>query len=388
MAHYNTVFNQMLNLLPRHQFETSVSRYQGDYYTKHFTSWNQLLVNLYAQSSGKDSLRDIETGLKVQQNNWYHLGLKNVARSTISYANNKRDYHIYEDTFYQTLNKCKDVTPKHRFKFKNPLYTLDVTVIDLCLSLFAWAKFRKTKGALKLHTLLSHRGSIPSFLVITDAQQHDIKVAKNLFLPICSDSILIIDKAYIDFEWLWDLSNRGIYFVTRAKDNIKYRVIGQQEVNKNKGLLSDEEVLLVGYYSSKKYPGKLRLVTYYDKGRNKTYKFLTNNFSLAAYTITQIYKARWEIEIFFKWIKQHLKIKTFLGTSKNAVLSQIWIAMVYYLLLAYIKYQSKYKNSLLYFTRVIKESLFRRLDIIDLLNLSLFKLQKLKEPSYQMTLFY
>jgi len=387
MAHYNTVFNQLLNMLPRHRFESSVSEYQGDYYTKHFTSWNQLLVNLYAQASSKDSLRDIETGLKVQQNNWYHLGLKSAARSTISYANGRRDYRIYEDTFYQTLDKCKDVTPKHRFKFKNPLYTLDATVIDLCLSLFPWAKFRKQKGGLKLHFLLDYRGQIPSFLVITDAKQHEMKIARSLSLPLSWDSILIVDKAYIDFKWLWGLHNKGIYFVSRAKSNIKYRVIGQLPANKKKGIISDEEIELTGYYSKQKYPGKLRLTTYYDKETKKTYKFLTNNFKLAAYTITQIYKARWDIELFFKWIKQNLKIKTFLGTSKNAVLTQIWTAMTYYLLLAYIKYQSKYKNSLLYFTRIIRESLFRRLDIIDLLNLSLIKLQKLKEPSYQLALF-
>lgn len=387
MAYNNTVFNQLLNMLPRHKFETSVSKYQGDYYTKHFTSWNQLLVNLYAQASGKDSLRDIETGLKSQQNHWYHLGLYNVARSTISYANNKRDYRIYEDTFYQSLSKCKNVTPKHRFKFKNPLYTLDSTVIDLCLSLFPWAKFRKTKGGLKLHFLLDHKGQIPSFLVMTDAKQHDIKVARSLALPLVLDSILVLDKAYIDFQWLFSLYNQGVYFVTKAKDNIQYRVIGQLPINTNKGLISDEEIELIGYYSQQKYSEPLRLITYYDSATNKIHTFLTNNFKLAASTITQIYKARWDIELFFKWIKQHLKIKTFLGTSKNAVLTQIWTAMIYYLVLAYIKYQSKYKNSLLYFTRVIKESLFRRLDIIDLLNLSLCKLQKLREPTYQLSLF-
>ena len=387
MAHYNTVFNQLLNMLSRHRFENSVSQYQGDYYTKHFTSWNQLLVNLYAQASGKDSLRDVETGLRVQQNNWYHLGLKSAARSTISYANGKRDYRIYEDTFYQTLDKCKDVTPKHRFKFKNPLYSLDATVIDLCLSLFPWAKFRKQKGGLKLHFLLDYKGQIPSFLVVTDAKQHELKVARSLSLPLTLDSILIIDKAYIDFKWLWGLHNQSVYFVSRAKKNMQYRVIGQLPTNKKKGIISDEEIKLIGPKTSKRYPEKLRLVTYYDEEKEKIYSFLTNNFKLAASTIAQIYKARWDIELFFKWIKQNLKIKTFLGTSKNAVLTQIWTAMIYYLLLAYIKYQAKYKNSLLYFTRVLKESLFRRLDIIDLLNLSLFKLQKLKEPSYQMALF-
>ena len=196
MRYYTTVFRQILNMLPRYKFEGLASEYEINRYVKHFTAWCQFLVNLYAQASDKKSLRDIEIGLRTQQNHWYHLGLRNVARSTISYANGRRNYRVYENTFYHLLERCKDVTPKHKFKFKNPLYTLDTTVIDLCLSLFPWAKFRKTKGALKLHTLLDHRGTIPSFLVITDAAQHDVKVAKELHLPISSDSILIVDKAY------------------------------------------------------------------------------------------------------------------------------------------------------------------------------------------------
>ena len=387
MKYINTIFNQMLNMLPRYEFEKEVDKEQANRYTKHFTAWNQMLVNLYAQITGKKSLRDIETGLKMQKNSWYHLGLVNAVRSTISYANKKRSYRIAQNAFYHLLKKCKDITPKHKFRFKNPLHILDSTTIDLCLSVFPWAKFRKRKGALKIHTLLDHRGTIPSFMVITDAKQHDVKVAKNLFLPVSLDSIIVIDKAYIDFKWLYTLRKRRVYFVSRAKRDMRYEVIGQQEVNSNKGVLADEEIILTGYYSSRKYPEKLRLVTYYDKKTDKTYKFLTNNFNLAAYTISQIYKARWEIELFFKWIKQNLKIKTFLGTSKNAVLTQIWTAMIYYLLLAYIKYQTKYKHSLLYLTRVIKECLFKRADIIDLLNLSLKKVGRLRDPCYSLTLF-
>jgi len=387
MKYINTIFNQLLNMLPRYQFEQDVARKQANRYTKHFTAWNQLLVNLYAQASGKKSLRDIETGLKMHQEAWYHLGLKNAVRSTISYANSKRPYQIVENTFYNLLEKCRDVTPKHKFRFKNPLYILDASGIELCLSLFPWAKFRKRKGALKLHTLLEYKGTIPSFLVVTDAKQHDVKVAKNLFLPISLDSIIVMDRGYIDFQWLYSLTQGSIYFVTRAKENINYMVIGQQEVNRDKGLISDEEIILVGQLTQQKYPEKLRLVTYYDREQNKTYQFLTNNFHLSAYTIAQIYKARWEIELFFKWIKQNLKIKTFLGTSKNAVLTQVWTAMIYYLLLSYIKYQTKYKHPLLHLTRVIKECLFRRADIIDLLNLSLKKVGRLRDPCCEMSLF-
>jgi len=387
MKYNNTIFNQLLKMLPRDKFEQDVLREQANRYTKHFTAWNQLLVNLYAQVSGKKSLRDIETGLKMQQNSWYHMGLTNAVRSTISYANGKRPYQIAENTFYHLLKQCKDYAPKHKFRFKNPLYTLDATVIDLCLSMFPWAKFRKRKGALKIHTLLDHQGTIPSFMVVTDAKQHEVKVAQNIFLPVSLDSIITIDKAYVDFQWLYSLKRQGIYFVTRAKENMNYRVVGQQEVNSSKGLLADEEIMLTGFYTGQKYPEKLRLVKYYDREHDKTYEFLTNNFHLSAYTIAQIYKARWQVEIFFKWIKQNLKIKTFLGTSKNAVLTQIWTAMIYYLLLAYIKYQTKYKHSLLHLTRVIKECLFKRADIIDLLNLSLEKVQRLRDPCCEMSLF-
>lgn len=377
----------MLNLLPKDRFEVNADKYQANRYTKHFTAWGQLVVNLYAQASNKKSLRDTETGFRVHQGCWYHLGLENVARSTISYANANRNSALYEDTFYDLLGRCRDVTPKHRFKFKNPLAALDATVIDLCLSMYPWAKFRKTKGALKIHSLLDYRGTIPSFLVITDAKQHEVKVAKESSLPLSSDSILAVDKAYIDFQWLYGLFTRGVYFVTRAKDNMKYQVVGQHKEIKNKAVLSDEIIRLVGPLTSKKYPEDLRLVTYYDEKENKILEFITNNFHLAAATIAAIYKARWEIEIFFRWIKQNLKIKTFLGTSRNAVLTQIWTAMIYYLLLAYIKYQTKYGYTLLYFTRVIREALFKRTDIIDLLNLSPGRLQKLREPCYQATLF-
>ena len=387
MKYISTIFNQMLNMLPRYEFDQEVAKEQANRYTKHFTAWNQLLVNLYAQITGKKSLRDIETGLKMQQNAWYHLGLVNAVRSTISYANNKRSYRIAENAFYHLLKKCRDITPQHKFRFKNPLAVLDVTVIDLCLSVFPWAKFRKRKGALKLHTLLDLRGTIPSFLVVTDAKQHDVKVARNIFLPLSLDSILVVDKAYIDFGWLYGLKQQTAYFVTRAKKNLQYQVIGQHQVNTRQGVIKDEEIVLMGFYTQQGYPEKLRLVTYYDKEHKKTYQFLTNQFTLSAYTISQIYKARWEIELFFKWIKQNLKIKTFLGTTKNAVLTQIWTAMIYYLLLSYIKYQTKYRYSLLYLTRVIKECLFKRADIIDLLNLSLKKVGRLPAPCYELSLF-
>lgn len=387
MSHHNTIYNQILHLIPRHQFESLVKRYKGDHYVKYYTCWQQFITLLYAQIKAKDSLRDIETSLKAQSSRWYHIGLKDIKRSTLSDANNQRDYRIYEDFFYSLLDRCKSITPKHKFRFKNPLYTLDATVIELCLSLFPWAKFRKKKGALKLHYLYEHSGSIPSFIVITDAKQHEIKVAKEQDLPIVSDSIISVDRAYIDYKWLYSLKKSRISFVTRAKSNMKYKVIGQHKVDKTKGLVFDKDVMLTGFYQRRYYPEKLRLIGFKDLETKKKLIFLTNNFTLSAYTITQIYKARWQIELFFKWIKQNLKIKSFLGTSKNAVLTQIWVAMCYYLLLSYIKYQTKYSYSLLELSWMFSETVFERISLIDLLSCNHYNIYKVRAPDLQMTLF-
>ncbi len=387
MSHANTIYNQILQLIPRHQFETRVGHYHADRYVKYFNCWQQFLTLLYAQIRSKDSLRDIETSLKSQSTRWYHIGLKDIKRSTLSDANNRRDYRVYEDFFYTLLDRCKTITPKHRFRFKNPLYTLDATVIDLCLSLFPWAKFRKKKGALKLHYLYDHSGSIPSFIVATDAKQHEVKVAKETTLPLVPDSILSVDRAYIDYKWLYSLTKSKVYFVTRAKKNMRYKIIGQHDVSTKKGVLFDYTVRLTGYYQKKFYPEPLRLVGFYDTETKKELIFVTNNFSLAAYTITQIFKARWQIEIFFKWIKQNLKIKSFLGTSKNAVLTQIWVAMCYYLLLTYIKYQTKYAYTLLELSRMIAETVFDRISFIDLLSCSSYNYKRARDPVLQLSLF-
>lgn len=382
MAHYTTIMNELLNLIPRHRFETIVKNNSGNRYVKRFDCWNQFTVLLYAQSSGKDSLRDIEQAFKVNSERLYHLGLPAIKRSTLADANTTRDCRIFENLFYRLLERCKDVTPKHKFKFKNPLYTLDATVIDLCLAAFPWAKFRTTKGALKLHYQFDHSGSIPSLLVVTDAKHHEVQVAQKNF-TLLSDSIYCFDKGYLDFGWFRRIKEAKSSFVTRAKDNLNYEVIGQHNEPNKKGVLSDEIISLCGYYQSKDYPDKLRLIRYYDKETDKALVFLTNNFTLCGLTIAQIYKARWQIEIFFKWIKHNLKIKTFLGTSKNAVLTQIWVAMCYYLMLAYIKYQTRYKYSLFYLHRVIRETLLSRFTLIDLLHASERILPKLKHEEFQ-----
>jgi len=275
-------------------------------------------------------------------------------------------YQVYEKLFYALLSKCqlKEYQTK-QFKFKNPLYALDSSTIDLSLSVFEWAKFRRTKGGLKLHSLLDVRSQIPTFNVITEAREADVKVAQRTDFPLSPDSIITFDRAYIDFSLFQAYEKKNVFFVTRAKDNLRFQFLGQQDIPNKKGLQFDHIVQIQNPTQRQKYPGKLRLIGFYDFNNNKTYQFLTNNFKLAASSIAEIYISRWQIELFFKWIKQNLKIKTFLGASKNAVLSQIWVAMIYILLLAYIKFQTKFPASLLTLSRKLQESLFFRLHLID-----------------------
>jgi hypothetical protein len=386
MRKVGTIFSELLKLYPRYCFEKAVERYRGDRYVKTFDCWQQFITILYSQIKQKDSLRDIESGLITQSARWYHLGLRSVHRSTLSDANNKRDYRMFEESFYHLLARCKDLTPKHRFRFKNPLYTIDATTIDLCLSVFPWAKFRKTKGAIKMHCLYDHSGALPTFMVVTDGKKHDVRVVKEKSFPMLPDSIVSMDKAYIDYKWLYSLGNNGIWFVTRAKTNINYVVTGQHPVA-GKGVRSDQRIRLNGPRTSKYYPKELRLIEFYDEEKKKSLIFLTNNFKFAATTIASIYKSRWQIELFFKWIKQNLKIKSFLGTSKNAVLTQIWVAMSYYLLLTYIKYQTRYAQTLLNLSRVIRETLFDRKALVDILTLKPERLRAVPDEPLQGTLF-
>jgi len=381
-----TIFSEVLKLVPRYHFDKAVETHGAERYVKSFSTWSHFIAMLYSQMTGKDSLRDIETGLQTQSSRWYHLGFSGIHRSTLADANARRDYRVFEDTFYKLLDRCRDLTPKHRFRFKNPLYSIDATTIDLCLSMFQWAKFRTTKGAIKMHCLYDHSGALPTFITVSDGKKHDVRAVKENDFPLTPDSIVSIDKAYVDFKWLKSLQDQGIWFVTRAKRNIDCAVVGQHEP-KGKGILSDERIAMQGPLTKTHYPEELRLIRFRDEERNKTLVFLTNNFKLAAITIAQIYKSRWQIELFFKWIKQNLKIKSFLGTSKNAVLTQVWVAMSYYLLLSYIKYQTKYGNSLLQLSRVIRETLFERRNLIDILTLNPDRLLVMRDQSTQGSLF-
>jgi hypothetical protein len=320
---------------------------------------------------------------------WYHLGLESVARSTLSDANNNRSADIFKDVFYEFLHKCQSLAPGHGFKFKNPLYTMDSTLIKLCLSLFPWAEYRTRKGAMKLHTLLDHKGCLPSFITITQGRCHDLRVVQDEsygFPQLLPDSILTIDRAYLDFIWLYALTLQCIYFVIRAKRNLKYEVVGQHTRPKNKAVVSDQIIRLTDKETKKDYPKYLRLVTYYDQEKKQEFAFITNNFKLAAATIAELYKRRWQIELFFKWIKQNLKIKTFLGASENAVMTQVWMAMIYYLLLAFIKFQTKYSWSMHELVRIFGEVLLENVDIIEVLKLKFDNLKLLKPDPYQMAL--
>lgn len=391
MSSRNTVFSQLLQLICRYRFQKCVNEREGDKYTKTLTCWQQFIVLLFAQAKGLTSLRDIVVSLKSHHRKWYHLGLTTVARSTLSDANSIRDAAIFEDVFYALLEKCRELSPRHRFKFKNPLYSFDSTLIDVCLSLYPWATYRKKKGAFKLHTLLDHSGYLPSFLVMTDGKTHDINVVKDSsfdFPDLAPDSIILVDRAYIDYTWLYSLTRRKLFFVTKVKRNMQYTVLGQQDAPKNKGIISDCHIRLTGQQSRENYPKPLRLVTYADRETGKVHTFLTNNYKLAARTIADLYKSRWRIETFFKWIKQNLKIKSFLGTSKNAVMTQIWIAMIYYLLLVFIKFQTKCRHSLHELTRITSEILLDYVNILEILTITFdtYKAVKRKKPQLQLAL--
>jgi Transposase DDE domain/Domain of unknown function (DUF4372) len=372
-AHTTTIFNQLLDFVPKDRFNRFVGQHKADRYVKSLTTWNQFVALLYAQATGKDSLREIETGFSAHQNLWYHLGVASVARSTLSYANSRRDWRIFHDLFGEILGRCRDVTPhRNKFAFDNPLYALDATVISLCLSTFNWATYRKTKGALKLHMLLDVRTAIPEIIVMTEGKISDITAGKRLNLSMLEKgSILVFDRGYIDYGWWHELKKQDLFFVSRSKTTSAITVLGQHRPpDTATGILKDDRVFIGEHSGYEAYPEAVRCVAYHDTERGETFTYLTNNFELSASDIALIYKNRWQVELFFKWIKQHLKIKTFLGTSKNAVLTQIWVAMIYYLLLAYIKFQTKYAKSLLELTRIVRETLLIRRHLVDILALT------------------
>jgi hypothetical protein len=361
MAHYNTVFHQMLNILPRHQFQNAVNRHQGDHRVRKLRCWDQFVHLLYAQLSGRESMRDLVSGIRCFGSKLYHLGARVAQRSTLSDANNNRTHEIYQDIFSSLSSRVASLAPKYKLKLPRKLYILDSTFIELCLSVFPWARFRKAKGAVKIHTLLQADGPLPRFVVVSDGKKHDAPVAKQMVFP--ERSFLVFDKGYHDFSFYNDLNNNKITFVTRLKSNAKYRVLKRRAVACSTGVTSDHEIEFTGFYTHRKYPRKLRRIRYRDPESEKAYIYLTNNFKLSAKKIADIYKARWEIELFFKCIKQNLKIKKFFGTTPNAVFTQIWIAMIAYLLASFHKFMLKLTYSIQSIFRLLRSQLFEKRDL-------------------------
>lgn len=365
MAHHNTVFSQLLKFIPRHEFETLANRHHSGRSFRTASRWSQFVTMAMAQLAGRSSLRDIVDNISAQAHRLYHLGSAKLSRSNLSRINDGKPYALYEALFGKLLGRCQGVVPGHAFRFKNPLYSLDASTIDLCLSVFPWADFRTTKGAIKLHVGLNHAGYLPEFVTVTEGNKHDVTVGRTLEFP--KGSIVAADKGYNDYDWYNQLTEKGIFFVTRLKTNAKYRTICCRPVLKNKGLICDQTIQFTGVQTARKCPVPLRRIVYRDAETGKRYVFLTNNFKLSAKTIADIYKARWQVELFFKWIKQNLKIKSFVGTSKNAVMTQIWIALCVYLLLAFLKFQSGLQKSTQQILRILQLNLFEKRDLMALL---------------------
>ena len=369
MSNYRTVFSQLLDLVPRYRFQTYVDKYEGDKRSRKLDCWSQFCALFYSQVRQRDSLRGIAEGLETQSTQLYHIGMNPIKRSTFSDANNKRSYQIYEDTFNFLLKKCQKLS-RGVFKFTNPIRSMDATVIDLCYSIYPWAKYRTRKGGIKIHVEMSHQPYLPEAVVVTDGKTHEINIAKAT--KIKPDSIYVFDRAYIDFDWLNSINTQGAKFVVRAKKDMRYLVTGQHDIKADSNVISDEDISVPwrrSQYPSKspKYRHPLRLVTYVDPSTEKVYRFLTNIEDFKPDTIALIYKQRWQIELFFKWIKQNLKLKSFIGASKNAVLTQIFVAMITYLIIWYMKHQTQYEKSLLSLSRIINETFFQKISLIDLL---------------------
>jgi len=332
------VFAQIMDFLPLYEFRKCVNRYRGNYRVKSFSCLDQLLCMAFAQLTYRDSLRDIEACLRSMHNKLYHIGIRgNIARSTLADANENRDWRIYADFAHVLIRTARDLYQDEDIgiELEQTAYAFDSTTIDLCLSLFPWAQFRQHKAALKMHTLMDLRGSIPSFISITAGKVHDVNIL-DMLIPE-PGSIYVMDRAYLDFTRLYFLTQFLAYFVIRSKKNLQARRLYSHPVDKATGLICDQTVVLTGINTMKHYPEKLRRVRYFDAEKDKRLTFLTNNFLLPAVTIAQLYKSRWKIELFFKWIKQNLRIKSFYGTSENAVKTQIWIAVAVYVLILIIK---------------------------------------------------
>jgi len=382
-----TVFAQLLDHLPSYEFQKCVTRYRGDYQQKTFSCWDQYLAMAFAQLTYRDSLRDIEACLRSMQGKLYHMGFRGkVARSTLADANESRDWRIYAD-FAQVLIGAARPLYAHDpigVDLEQSLYALDSTTIDLCLTLFPWARFRQHKAAVKMHTLLDLHGNIPTFIRITDGKVHDVNILDEL-LPEAG-AFYVMDRGYIDFQRLYFFTLCSAFFVVRTKQNVLLQRRYSHTVDKSTGVRSDHTVILTAMESAKVYPDALRRVSYFDAETNKRLKFLTNNFTLPALTIAQTYRCRWQVELFFRWIKQHLRIKSFFGTSENAVKTQIWIAVSVYVLVAIVRKRLGLQASLYQILQILSVTLFEKVPILRALEASDFQ-SDLFEDRNQLILF-
>ena len=382
-----TVFAQLMEFVPAYEFRLFVDRYHGNYKVKSFSCWDQFLCLAFAQLTYRESLRDIETCLRAARGKLYHMGIRGkVSRNTLAHANEVRDWRIYRDFAQVLIRNARELylNDPLAVQLDQTAYALDSTIIDLCLSLFPWAKFRKRKAAVKLHTLLDLRASIPTTVIITAGTVHDVNIMDQLFWE--PGAIYVMDRGYVDFCRLYRIHLGQAFFVTRAKKNFRFQRLYSNRVNKSTGLRCDQTVVLHGFYVHKDYPGKLRRIRYFDHQTHKTLVFLTNNFTLPALTIAQLYRCRWQVELFFKWIKQHLRIKSFYGNTENAVKIQIWIAISAYVLVAIIKKRLNLQHSLYSILQILSVTILEKTPILQVLS-QIDESQKMPDDDKQLILF-
>jgi hypothetical protein len=363
-----TIFSQLMDFIPTYEFNQCVKRYNGNYKIKNFTCWEQFLCMAFAQLTYRESLRDIQACLRAAHKKLYHMGIRSkVSRNTLAHANQVRDWRIYADFAQILIGQARKLYANEDFgiQLEQTVYALDSTIIDLCLSLFPWALFRKKKGAVKLHTLIDLRGNIPTVVFITHGKVHDVNILDALVIE--AGAIYVIDRGYLDFQRLCTIHQSSAFFVTRAKSNFDFKRLYSKPVDKSAGVLCDQIVTLQGFYARKSYPDKLRRIKYHDAVKNKNLVFLTNNLILPALTIAEIYRCRWQVELFFKWMKQHLRIKAFYGTSENAVKIQIWIAISVYVLVAIVKKRLNLNLSLYTILQILSVSLFEKTPVLQAL---------------------
>jgi IS4 transposase len=376
-----------MDFVPAYEFRKCVERYNGNYKIITFSCWDQYLCMAFAQLTYRESLRDIEACLRATQFRLYHLGIRGkVSSNTLAHANQTRDWRIYADFAQVLITKARRLYAADSFgiELDQAVYALDSTTIDLCLALFPWAEFRKRKGAVKLHTLLDLRGNIPSVIIITTGKIHDVNILDELIIE--AGAIYVMDRGYLDFARLYKIHHTLAFFVTRTKINFSRKRLYSMPVDKSTGIQCDQIVILKGHYAKKDYPEKLRRIRYFDSKNNKMFVFLTNNFTLPAITIANLYRCRWQVELFFKWIKQHLRIKAFYGTTENAVKTQIWIAISVYVLVAIVKKTLKLEQSLYTILQILSVTLFEKTPIFRALSNSNYTNQ-MDHVSNQLTLF-